>query len=311
MILTTKSDCQDNMSEAGWALFCQHQIQLGAGDPESWPETEEVTLDKVQVGQYEYQTSSTPDIGQLWHEGKSFGALKNAAERDLDGVLYNLTEDISVLKEMLAEARTQAFMAQTASISMTNTLNQVMRSHTAVQAPTNEALIDWVIDGDQQEKLFTSSIDEVIAEYQPETEGGRENGGTNAMLIWEYPLPSGNELKIYLEEDGAFEVEHVPASHEAHGHNTIAYDENLQTAISDAIAAQHEVNVALMHFYQNCKPVTLKDGLVDVWWTVDGQEETNELYIPWEVRMQGSKTVEDFIDDTLAQYDEPGYTKTW
>lgn len=56
MIITTKGVCKDYMSEAGWKIFCEHQIQLGFGNPESWPETEVVALDKVQVAQYEYQT---------------------------------------------------------------------------------------------------------------------------------------------------------------------------------------------------------------------------------------------------------------
>lgn len=303
MIVTTKGECQDNMSDAGWQLFCKHQIELGIGNPASWPDNEEITLDKIQVGQYEYQMSSTPNVGKLWHEGKSFNVIKSLSESDLEGVLFNLMEDIAVVKEMLAEARVQSFAAQTIAVALND------RKNNTCKGSQPEAFIDWAIE--PSHKVSIPEDTEISVEHHPETEGGRENGGTNAMLVWSYQLPSGNEVKIYFEEHGAFEVEHIPSAYEEHGQNTIGHDEELRVAMSSAFATQQEANIALLHFYQNHSPIKIKDGLVDVWWTQDGKEEASELYIPWEIRMLGSKHVEGFIDDALAQYDEPGYTKTW
>lgn len=295
MILTTKGECLQNMSTRGWKLFCEHSIENKNGDPATWSDEEEITLNRVEVCQYEYSSMSNSNIGGFWHEGKSIEDIEQAALNDSGSVTFNLMEDIFILKEMLSHSQSQSALASILPLSGSN--NQY------------ENTVDW--DAAKSKTLSLSEDFSVDVEYHPESDGGKEQGGTNAMLAWHYKLPSGNAVKIYLEEAGSFEIEHLLDSNERYGGNTIAHEKTLTSAIESSLASQNEYNMAIIHFYQSHCPVSLKDDLVDAWWIDNEKEESNALFIPWEVRTLGSKYVENYIDDLLACHDDYGYTKTW
>lgn len=295
MILTTKAECLQRMSSRGWALFCKHNIEYKNGDPATWPLEEEITLNNIEVRQYEYLIPSDSCIGGFWHEGKSIDDIEKAASNDSGSVSFNLMEDIFVLKEMLAHSQKQAALASIFPL-------------TDSKKPY-ENVIDW--DAAKSKTLSLPDEFSVDVKYLSESDGGKEHGGTNAMLIWHYELPSGNALKIYLEEAGNFEIEHLLNSNERYGSNTVAHKKTLTSAIESSLASQNEYNMAIIHFYQSYRPVSLKDDLVDVWWVENGKEESNALHVPWEIRTLGPKHIENYIDDLLACYDDYGYTTTW
>jgi len=295
MILTTKGECLQSMSTRGWALFCKHNIENNNGDPATWANDEEVTLNRVEVRQYEYSPSTSSNITGLWHEGKSTEDIEQAALSDSGSVIFNLMEDIFVLKEMLSYNQAQSSLSSILPLAVGN--------------EQYENVVDW--EAAQSKTLALPSEFSVDVKYHPESDGGKGHGGTNAMLVWHYELPSGNAVKIYLEEAGSFEIEHLLDSNERYGTNTVAHEKSLTSAIESSLSSQNEYNMAIIHFYQSHRPVPLKDDVVDVWWVNNGEEETSELFIPWEVRTLGPTYVENYIDDLLAQHDEYGYTKIW
>ncbi len=295
MILTTKGECLQNMSTRGWKLFCEHSIENKNGDPATWSDEEEITLNRVEVRQYEYSLMSNSNIGGFWHEGKSIEDIEQAALNDSGSVTFNLMEDIFVLKEMLSQSQAQS------SISSIFPL--------AGGQDKYENVIDW--EAAKSKTIALPSEFSVDVKYHPESDGGKEHGGTNAMLVWHYELPSGNAVKIYLKEAGSFEIEHLLDSNERHGSNTVAHEKSLTSAIQSSLDSQNEYNMAIIHFYQSYRPVSLKDDLVDVWWLDNEKEECSTVFVPWEVKTLGPKYVENYIDDLLAQHDDYGYTKTW
>lgn len=295
MILTTKGGCLQNMSTRGWKLFCEHSIENKNGDPATWSNEEEISLNNVEVRQYEYSLISNSNIGGFWHEGKSIEDIEQAALNDSGSVAFNLMEDIFVLKETLSHSQAQS--SRSSIFPLAGGRNKY------------ENVIDW--EAAKSKTIALPSEFSRNVKYYPESDGGKEHGGTNAMLVWHYVLPLGNAVKIYLEEAGSCEIEHLLDSNERHGTNTVAHEKSLTSAIESSLALQNEYNLAIIHFYQSYNPVSLKDDVVDVWWIDNDKEENSAVFVPWEVKTLGPKYVENYIDDLLAQHDDYGYTKTW
>jgi len=126
MILTTKGECLQSMSTRGWALFCKHNIENNNGDPATWANDEEVTLNRVEVRQYEYSPSTSSNITGLWHEGKSTEDIEQAALSDSGSVIFNLMEDIFVLKEMLSYNQAQSSLSSILTFFIIISLKQIL-----------------------------------------------------------------------------------------------------------------------------------------------------------------------------------------
>lgn len=90
-----------------------------------------------------------------------------------------------------------------------------------------------------------------------------------------------------------------------------------EPAVTQALQTLDAIRDTLSAFREQYAPVTLKDGLIDVWYTTPtGEEVEDTCEVPWSTCQLGGAAVRAHMDTVSQELEQQGntafgYTQTW
>ena len=133
-----------------------------------------------------------------------------------------------------------------------------------------------------------------------------EEGAANDIIIWTYRINENTSLAVSIERDGKTEISLE------NNNGTISHENLTLHAVELSLKRLTEITEAITHWRNIYKPITLKDDVIDFWFTDKGDKEVETiLTVPWLIQQQGSKVVRKFIEDKISDYQGSGFTQVW